>query len=608
MYLRSCLVLMLFLFTETAHSQLATSEWTQAKQNVFLLRNENKIIPVQHLDKTKIQVLSYGFDEIDQPFINTLANYTTIKYVNTQTFYPPVKSPTWYNTSSRQLHIVAINLQVYFIPRQLKDLLMHYKPEDEVILVLFGYPSFMQGMVIPEGIDAVVFAGGIQESYQSIAAQVIFGGIQVQNTLKQALTTQFLERQGLDNGPKIRLGYAPPDEVQMDGRRLRDSIAAIVREGIIAEAFPGAQVMVIKNGWVVYHEAFGKHTYEGSQPVKKTDLYDFASVTKISTSTLAMMDLTSKGQVKLDDPIGRYVPEMRHSNKSSIPLRQFLAHNARLKASIVFWSQTRKPNGSFKGRTFKADSSSNYPIWVTDQLWLHKKYPQKMYKGIKKSPLNPEPGYVYSDLSFILYPLIAQKLTGQPFEAYLKKHFYNPLGAHTLTYNPLRFYQRDQILPTEQDTFFRHELVKGTVHDESAAMLGGISGHAGLFGSANDLAKLATMYKNYGSYGGQQYLNEEVVKEFTRCQYCSEGNRRGLGFERPLITYDPVRSHVAQDVSDLSFGHSGFTGTFVWIDPQHDIVYIFFSNRVYPSRSHGAISSLSIRPRIQQVIYDSMKK
>lgn len=586
-----------------AQVQTNLTEWNQAQQQLFLLRNDRQIIPIQQLDRTRVTLTTFGFDTVNA-LTEYASAYTTVKYLNTQTFYPPVKNPVW-ATHPKAVHLVAVNLQVYFIPSQLTDLLMAYRPEEMTILILFGHSSFMQGLKVPDHVDAVLYASGTNELYQSLTAQALFGGVGINNRLVNNLNAQYSAGEGLDNGGKIRLGYAPPEIAGMDRKLLQDSISFIVQEGITAQAFPGAQVMVIKDGWVVYHQAFGKHTYTGTQPVKKTDLYDFASVTKISTSTLAMMDLVSQNKVNLDEPLGTYVSEMGHSDKSKIPVRQYLAHNARLKASIVFWAQTKKTNGAFKPRTFKPDSSASYPIQVTNQLWLHKNYPPKMYKGIKKSALNPEPGYVYSDLSFILYPLIAQRMTGVPFEDYLKSKFYYPLGAYSLTFNPLRFYDNGQILPTEQDTFFRKQLVHGTVHDESAAMLRGISGHAGLFGSANDLAKLATMYKNYGSYGGAQYLKPEVVLEFTRCQYCAEGNRRGLGFERPLITYDAARSHVAKEVSEVSFGHSGFTGTFVWIDPRNDLVYIFFSNRVYPSRSHVGISTLSIRPRIQQAIYDS---
>jgi CubicO group peptidase (beta-lactamase class C family) len=240
-------------------------------------------------------------------------------------------------------------------------------------------------------------------------------------------------------------------------------------------------------------------------------------------------------------------------------------------------------------------------------LYLFKKYKKQIYKGIRDLPLSEKPGYVYSDLSFILYPEVVERLTGEPLEPYLKKTFYEPLGAFTLTYNPLRYFPKERIEPTERDTFFRRQQLQGTVHDETAAMLGGVSGHAGLFGTEEDLAKLLQMYLNGGEYGGERFISEAAVKEFTRCQYCSEGNRRGLGFDKPLLKWDAKQSYVAQSASPESYGHSGYTGTFFWVDPKYDLIVIFFSNRVYPYRSHTGISDLNIRPRVQQVVYDAMR-
>jgi CubicO group peptidase (beta-lactamase class C family) len=202
---------------------------------------------------------------------------------------------------------------------------------------------------------------------------------------------------------------------------------------------------------------------------------------------------------------------------------------------------------------------------------------------------------------------VVERLTGEPLESYLKETFYQPLGAFTLTYNPLHSFPAERIVPTERDTFFRKIQLQGTVHDETAAMLGGVSGHAGLFGSAGDLAKLVQMYLNGGEYGGERFISEVAVREFTRCQYCPDGNRRGLGFDKPLIEYDPELSYVAKSASPESFGHSGYTGTFFWADPKYDLVVIFLSNRVYPNRSHTGLSDLNIRPRVQQVVYDAMK-
>jgi len=230
-----------------------------------------------------------------------------------------------------------------------------------------------------------------------------------------------------------------------------------------------------------------------------------------------------------------------------------------------------------------------------------------MASYIYRSPLNAKPGFVYSDFFFILMPRLLKFHTGQPFEAYLKENFYRPLGASTLTWNPLRYFPRERIVPTEKDTFFRMTLLQGEVHDEGAAMLGGISGHAGLFGSANDLVKLLQMYLNGGLYGGERLLTEKALKTFTACPYCPE-NHRGIGFDKPQFPWVAGKSTMARDVSPESFGHSGYTGTFVWVDPREELIYLFFSNRVYPTRERRAIYDLGIRPRIHQALYEALER
>ena len=237
-------------------------------------------------------------------------------------------------------------------------------------------------------------------------------------------------------------------------------------------------------------------------------------------------------------------------------------------------------------------------------MYEYKNYPHKMFKALRKSPVYPNQGYVYSDISFELYPKIVERLTGVPWEQWLKQTFYKPLGANTLTYNPTRFFSLKQIIPTENDTFFRHEQIHGTVHDENAAMFNGVSGHAGLFGNANDLAKLLQMYLNWGTYGGDRYIAKSTLKLFETCQYCNEGVRRGLGFDRPIPGH-PVDGTCAKDASDSSFGHSGYTGTYWWADPETGILYIFFSNRVYPTRLNTKLISLNIRPAMGQIIYEA---
>jgi CubicO group peptidase (beta-lactamase class C family) len=316
------------------------------------------------------------------------------------------------------------------------------------------------------------------------------------------------------------------------------------------------------------------------------------------------MKLQDEGKFDFNKTVGDYLPEFKGSSKENLVFKEILAHQARLKAWIPFWQQTVKKNGKFKWFTFKADSSARFPIKVAQNLYMHRHYTKKIYKQIRNSPLNEKAGYVYSDLSFYLYPVIVQRLTGMNFEEYLKENFYKPLGATTLTFTPEKYFPKNRIVPTEYDSLFRKQLLHGTVHDEGAAMLGGISGHAGLFGNANDLAKLMQLYLQKGQVANRRYISEATLNTYTSCQFCPT-NRRALGFDRINSPY-VENGNAAKGASPESFGHSGFTGTFTWVDPKYDLVYVFLSNRVYPTRNNSKLSDLNTRTKVQQVIYDAI--
>lgn len=384
-------------------------------------------------------------------------------------------------------------------------------------------------------------------------------------------------------------------------------LESIIEEGIQAQAFPGANVLVAKDGAIVFHEAYGYWTYDSLRAVKKDDIYDYASVTKISSALLALMKLHGEGRFDLDAPLKKYFPKMRFSNKAKLTFREMLAHQARLRPGIVHWQQAKKKNGKYKRRTFQRDSSKNYNVRITNELWLRRKYRNKMYKAIKRSKLLEDKKYTYSGLLFYLLPQIIENITNEDYESYLQGNFYDKIGASTITYNPLKKFPMNRIVPTEQDTFYRHQQVQGIVHDEGAGMMGGVSANAGLFSTIDDLAKLAQLLLNEGKYDGEQLIAAKSIQEFTRYQYPGLNNRRGLGFDKPLIEYDAKASYIAEDVSPSSYGHSGYTGTFVWADPKYNLIFIFFSNRVYPYRSHRKLYELNIRPRLHQAVYDAIK-
>ncbi len=384
---------------------------------------------------------------------------------------------------------------------------------------------------------------------------------------------------------------------------LEISIDKIVQEGLTKKAFPGTQVLIAKDGITLLSKSYGFHTYDSIRQVKNGDLYDLASITKVSSGLPILMKLFGEGKIDLNDRLVKYAPWFEGSNKSNLEIREILAHQAGLEPYIIYWLKTLNKNGKFYRKTFKKNGNKRFTIKITDQLFLHRKYKERMMGYIKDSPVEKNPKYKYSGLFFQILPDIIEAITGENFEEYLQDEIFNPIGINKMVYQPANKFPASQIIPTEYDSLFRKQLVHGTVHDEAAAMLDGISCNAGLFSNAEDLAKLFQLYLDDGVYEGKTIIDSAAIYEFTKCQYCKTGNRRGLGFDKPLIEYIAGKSHVAEAASPDSYGHSGFTGTFVWADPESDILVIFLSNRVYPSRKNRELYRLDIRPRIQTEVY-----
>jgi len=319
------------------------------------------------------------------------------------------------------------------------------------------------------------------------------------------------------------------------------------------------------------------------------------------------MYLYDKKQFSLNAKWQDHFPYFKKSNKRNLDFKSTLAHQAGLIPYIPFWKNTVRKNGKFKWRTFKSKKSKRFPIKITDQLYLHKRYKKKIYKGIKESEVKNQPMYKYSGLSFLIFPDFIQEQTGTPFEKYLYDNFYKPIGADRLVFNPLESFSIQEIVPTEMDSFFRKSLVHGHVHDENAAMLGGISSNAGLFSNAKDLGKVLQMLLNKGTYAGKRYLAESTVDTFTSCAFCEQGNRRGLGFDKPLIKYNSQATYISKYASPESYGHSGFTGTFYWVDPKEEMIIILLSNRVHPTRNNTKLYALNFRPQLHDAVYISIR-
>ena len=488
-----------------------------------------------------------------------------------------------------------------------QDFLQQLISEKTSIVALFKNPYVMDKITNIENAAGLIVAYQDTQNSQELTAQLIFGGISANGKLPVSVGKKFKAGAGLEVQGGFRFKYTLPEEVGMRSEILNTKIDSLMNHAITGKGIPGGQVLVAKDQKIVFYKAYGNHVYHDTSTVKKEDLYDLASVTKISTTMAALMKLYDEDKFKLDQTLADHLPSFRRSNKSDIPYYDILTHQARFRPWIPFWRNTLRKNGSYRWFTIKKDSSARYPIKITDNMYLHRNYPDKIVNEIRKSPLQEEKKYVYSDFFFILAPRVVESMIDQDFSTYLQQNFYQPLGATTLTFNPNAKFPKSRIVPTETDLNFRKELIHGTVHDEGAIMMGGVSGHAGLFGNANDLAKLLQMYLNNGEYGGVRYLSEETIEEFTKRTFPDSDNHRALGFDKPLYNKEGVSRNTAPDVSPESFGHTGFTGIMVWMDPKYDLLYIFMSNRVSPSRENPRFASMGTRSKIQQVLYEALK-
>lgn len=405
------------------------------------------------------------------------------------------------------------------------------------------------------------------------------------------------------------LEYVQPSEMGMDTMLIHRQVDSIMNLGIQEKAFPGAQVLVAKDNEVIFHKAYGYHTYDSIQSVELDDLYDLASVTKITAPLPALMKLVDEGKLNLDQPFSTYwKPWKKRKDKKDLTLRQILSHQSGLVPYIVFLKKVMK-NGELKKGFVNRGRNRKFQKQIYQGYYIQNRFQRKIHRIINRSKVSEDKNYRYSGLSFLIFPELISQLTNTDYETYLQQTFYEPLGCNTLGFNPIGNGFTNAIVPTELDTLFRNQLVQGWVHDENAALMGGVSGNAGLFGTASDLVKIMLFYQNYGLHEGEQIISQETVKEFIKVQFPENENRRGLGFDKPLLGNDTLAikdAYPSPLASKSSFGHSGFTGTFVWAGPKNQLVFVFLSNRVYPFRSYRKLYELKLRTSLHHIFYEAL--
>ncbi|RYF85225.1 MAG: serine hydrolase, partial [Chitinophagaceae bacterium] len=387
------------------------------------------------------------------------------------------------------------------------------------------------------------------------------------------------------------------------------SVDSIVQDGVAKKAYPGAVVIAIQNGVIKYHKAFGRYEFDpASQPVNLESLYDLASVTKISATTVSVMKLVEEGKLDLNKSLGDYLPYTVGSDKAPLKIKDILLHQAGLNPFISFYRETiDSASGQPSPALYHEKMDADFNIPVAKNVWLRHDWNDTMLRRIVQSKLGVHGKYVYSDNDFILLGKIVEAISGQTLDQYAYNTFYRPIGMATTGFKPWQRFGMERVVPTEEEKYFRRQLLRGYVHDEGAAMFGGVSGHAGLFSNAYDLSMLYQMLLNGGTFNGERYLKEETIKQFTA--YSSDISRRGLGFDKPekdnASRKEPYPSALA---SSETFGHTGFTGTCVWVDPKTDLVYIFLSNRVYNTRANNLLGQMNIRGKVQDAIYKALEE
>ncbi len=577
-----------------------------------VLQDRNTSLPIGRLDSVRIASVVIG-DQIDNAFQRGLRRYANVslfrtdKSIHRDSLQLLLRQLEEFDHVIVSVHNTSWRLNKDFgIPESSLDIIREIAFKNNTILALFANPYRLNKVYGSKDLESIIVAYEETEETQDLVSQLIFGGIGASGRLPITSTIDYTVGKGTDKQPNGSFSFTLPEEIGMQSLDLKP-IDDIVEKGIKAQAYPGCVVLVSVDGQVVMNKAYGHSTYEKQRPVRPDDIYDLASVTKVASTTLALMKLVDEGAIDLDQPLGKYLPELqdRHTAHARMQLRDILTHQAGLKSFVPFYTRLMK-DGELKPGLTSDSATATHGIRIADRLYLQNTYKDSLFTWVLNTPLGARGEYLYSDMGYYLLQEMIERITERSLDRYLATTFYEPMGAATMTYKPLEKFPNERIAPTEYDVIFRQRQIWGDVHDPGAAMKGGVAGHAGLFSNAADLAKLMQMLLNKGVYAGNRYLSEEVIAEFTKCQFCKpdgNGNRRGLGFDRPV---QGKGGPTCECVSYSSYGHTGFTGTMAWADPESNAVYIFLSNRVYPNANKNLLAEMGIRTKIQEVVNDAI--
>ncbi len=578
--------------------------YEEAVENaVTIVKNNLDLIPVRNLQNKKIAYLRFG-EAGGDPFLKMLRNYADVTEV------------TGGDIATLKRNLADYNLVIVGLHKSNESPWKSYKfTENELfwlqdiassttsnlILTVFTSPYALRDITTFEAIDAIVVAYQNSRIAQERTAEILFGAIPAKGKLPVTAHPIFPVNTGIMVDSISRLGYSLPEKVGLSSVRLAE-VDRLVHQGIDSLMFPGAQVLVARHGKVVYNKAFGKPTYEASDSVTTDHIYDLASLTKILATLPVVMKMEEDHKIALNTTFQEMIPGYADSELKNVTVLNALSHYGRLPAWIAFYLDTldkkRRPSDAF----YAQEPKDGFSTKIMDGMYLSDTYNDSIYERIGRQTLKSN-RYRYSDVAYYVLKKYIEDTYKTRMDNVVAQFLYQPIGASASAYNPLDKFPKERIIPSEVDDYYRYNLIQGYVHDMGAAMQGGVGGHAGLFSNANDVAKIMQMYLQGGYYGGVRFVEERTVEKFNKCYFCQKDVRRGVGFDKPQFD---EKGPTCGCVSRKSFGHSGFTGTYTWADPEEDIVYVFLSNRTYPSASNGLLLKSALRTRIQKAIYDSI--
>lgn len=576
-------------------------QYEQSENTITVLKNVDSLLPIKNLENQKIAYVKIG-DASSDSFVETLKKYTEItefQEVNLETLQAKLKAfslviischPSDESSYENSLSTVDLN-KIHFLAQN-----------NKVILDVFASPFTLLKIKDFSNVEALIVSYQNNLIAQVVSAELIFGAISSKGKLPVNVSSDYKANFGLTTEELDVLGFATSENVGMKSEVL-SKIDVIAQKAMNGKMTPGMQILVARKGKVIYQKAFGYHTYQKDLKVSNSDIYDLASLTKIIATLPNVMQQYDQKKINMETPLDSMLPIFKNTNKKDITFKELLSHYARLQAWYPFYKNTIDKKGNPLAQYYHKVADANYSIKIADSMYLRTDYQDTILKIIANSKLLPQRVYKYSDFTFMILKAYLEYTTGKRLDVLSSENFFQPMGLNNSKYNPIEEIDKNRIVPTEVDTYFRHQIVQGYVHDMGAAMQGGVGGHAGLFSNSMDVAKMMQLYLQKGSYGGKRYFSEQTFDDFNNCYYCSHGNRRGIGFDKPQLGDSGPTCGCA---SMTSFGHTGFTGTMAWADPEKEIVYVFLSNRTYPNEALNKLSKENIREDIQSVIYEAI--